>query len=151
MLGSQGSSRSQPGARASGGASGSVDGIPSKNPTIIGDVITFTYPLSSVQKCLYCNTCFKNTNHSTLKNNYYRHIKDKHKINPGVRKNICSFCHSELGNKVSTHRCFPSGILVIPSDEEYSYICEKCNETFPTYRGLSNYDLPSHKRDTGEF
>ena len=144
MAGSRGSSRSQPGARASGGVPGSAGGIPTKNPTIVGDTITFTYPLSSVQRCLYCDTCFKNTNHSTLKNNYYRHIKDKHKINPGVRRNICSFCNSELGNKVSTHHCFPSGILVISSDEEYSHICEKCNETFPTYRGLSNH-LTFHK------
>ena len=52
MSGSRGSSRSLPGARTSGGASGSAGEIPSKKSTITGDVITFVYPLSSVQKCL---------------------------------------------------------------------------------------------------
>ena len=59
-------------------------------------------------------------------------------MNPSVRKNICSFCRDELGNKVATHRCFPSGMLVIPSDEECNFNCDKCNETFPSYRGLNN-------------
>lgn len=132
--------------RASGTGGG---GGSSFVPTLEGDYIKFTFPLRCPFRCVIgnCGVEIKSGTWRSAKGALMRHMKSIHKYTPKDWIFWCGLCNIDLGKRANDHICFKRVPIFTKTNEECQFKCNECNESYPTYRGLSNH-RQTHKRRT---
>lgn len=131
------------------GASNSSNDSRFVPPRLVNGDILVSFPLLSPSNCCIgnCGRGIKGATWTALVNNYIRHLKDIHKVVPGSKRYRCALCDTDLGRQVATHGCFTSQPFLVQSKVRLPFVCDICDDSYPTWRGLSGHKQ-KHKRDS---
>lgn len=111
--------------------------------------LTATWPIKCPVACMTgnCKTKIKSDNRYSVVNDFTRHMKSIHNVGVTGKTNMCGVCHIAIGRCPANHACFKDRKMLLQTDDDCPFICDICNQTFPSYRGPSNHNVTHKKND----